>query len=105
MRTTIKYLSWVANIINANTNHRVEVCNTLGCGVYLTIDGKEYEHQRKDGTIVGIPNKEARELLEPLFEEAFYKEKQKLRLVDNRLNAILGKGDDYGFDEYDLIEK
>lgn len=30
---------------------------------------------------------------------------QELKLVDNRLNAILGKGDDYGFDEYDLIER
>jgi len=57
-------------LINTETNHKVTLFFTQGCGVYVTIDEVDYVHIRRDGTGEGISNKKAFELLKPLAEKA-----------------------------------
>ena len=49
--------------INNLTNHIVKASFTDGCGTYLTIDGIEYKHIRRDGTGEGLTNKEIFKML------------------------------------------
>lgn len=69
MRVSQKQLQTVVGNLNYYTQHKASVMFTAGCGVYLTIDGEEYKHKRKDGTHEGISNKEAYEILKQYDKE------------------------------------
>ncbi len=64
MRITKKMLDTKILNVNSMTKHKVSVCYTQGCGVYLTIDNTEYSHKRRDGSNEGITNKKCYEILE-----------------------------------------
>jgi hypothetical protein len=65
-----QYLQLVADNINRLTTHKIKLSFTQGCGVYLTIDGKEYSKQLDENQFTGISNKHAMEILEPYAEES-----------------------------------
>lgn len=52
--------------------------------------------------IVGISNDNVSKFLYDADCESAVEDDRELRFVDIRKNAILGIGDDYGFDEYDV---
>lgn len=64
----VKYIN--SHVFKNWVRHNVILSFTAGCGVYTTIDGKEYYHLCKDGTRMGISNKKVSELLKPFWEEA-----------------------------------
>jgi hypothetical protein len=68
-RISKKQLETTIENINDLTNHEVKIF--FGCGVYLTIDGKEYKKQLNENEFTGITNKDAMEILESYREEAF----------------------------------
>ena len=51
------------NNVRNFTKHTVKLFYTQGCGTYLTVDGVEYNHLRKDGSYEGISNKQCYEIL------------------------------------------
>lgn len=70
MRYSKKLLEIMANNVNNYTNHTVKLFFTDGCGVSVTIDGKEYNHYRKKyDDYEGLKNKEVAELLHRFDEE------------------------------------
>lgn len=72
MRITISKLKRTIDIIQSTTNHKITLSTTTGCGVYLTVNGKEYYKSLKgvENAVTGISNKEAYEILEPYYQEA-----------------------------------
>ena len=65
MRISQNQIRVAVEIINYFTSHKA-VATFTGCGIYLTVDGKEYKHVRKDGTGEGLKNKEVMEILRVL---------------------------------------
>lgn len=62
-RISKKMLQTAVDNINYYTNHKVKIYFTDGCGVYLVIDGIEYNKQIDENTFTGISNKKAYEIL------------------------------------------
>ena len=70
MRISQKCLQICADNINAFTSHKVSILFTQGCGVYLNVDGMEYNHMMKNSNATGISNKEAYEIINKYDNEA-----------------------------------
>ena len=66
MRISQNQIRMAVENINYFTSHKAVATFTGGCGIYLTVDGKEYKHVRKDGTGEGLKNKEVMEILRVL---------------------------------------
>jgi len=69
MRVSTKMLETSVHVLNCYTNHKAKISFTQGCGVYLTIDDKEYKKQISDNSFTGITNKKAYEILNSYNEE------------------------------------
>jgi len=69
MRVSAKTLETSVHVLNYYTNHKVKISFTQGCGVYLTIDDKEYKKQIGENTFTGITNKKAYEILNSYNQE------------------------------------
>lgn len=74
MRISQKHLQICVDNINHYTSHKVSIYFMIG--IHLVIDGKEYEHKRKDGTYEGISNKKAYEIMKQYDEEIMAKVKE-----------------------------
>ena len=69
-RYSKKRLETMAELINSFTKHKVNLFFSQGCGVYVEIDGKEYNHyMKKDNAYIGLKNKEVAKLLDQFFDE------------------------------------
>ena len=65
MRVSQKLLQICVDNLNHYTKHKASIFLTQGCGVYLTIDGVEYDKAVKseEDCRTGISNKKAYEIL------------------------------------------
>ena len=82
MRISKQRLQDMVDRINEYGEHHVRLYFTGGCGVYTTIDGKEYERECRDGSYMGISNRKVYELIVDMYDEALN------GLIKRNLDAI-----------------
>ena len=70
-RVTKRQLEMMADFIHSETTHSIGLLFTQGCGTYLTIDEHDYRKTMKDGSGIGLANKDIYKLLKPYWNEAF----------------------------------